>query len=291
MAWRPTLDEWTDPHSGRKDLSERALNSVRSASQDLAQAPVRVLQAARLMAQLGLRVDPSVEATMGEAYRAGSREVPTCNLRREISRLLLCEDPAPGVELLRVTGVDQQLGVGGREDAGRLMALMPADLGLRWVIWLRNASGTRPLRKLRVDVDTTARVQRLSASHPIEERSPRRRGRSLRKWYEQIGAEDFQILVRLRKEELRNVPGDDAERRRIELGGLAAAVAAESAKAEKEKKLIRPVLGGQDIMGALKMQPGPKIGTALAFLTDHVNAHPESNTRAELISLLKEWAE
>ena len=206
MAWRPSLDEWADPHSGRKDLSKRSLSSVQSASKDLAQAPVRVLQAARLMAQLGLRCDPALEAAMGEAYRAGSRQVPTCELRRELSRLLLCQDPSPGIELLRVTGVDRQLGVGGREDAGRLMALMPLDLGLRWAIWLRNASGTQPLRKLRVDVDTTARVQRLSASHPIEERSPRRRGRTLRKFFEQVGPADFQNLVRLRTEELRDAP-------------------------------------------------------------------------------------
>ena len=291
MAWRPSLDEWTDPYSGRENLSERSLRCVRSAPKDLAQAPVRVLQAARLTAHLGLRVDPSLEAAMGEAYRAGSRQVPTCHLRGELSRLILCEDPSPGIELLRVTGVDRQLGVGGREDAGRLMALMPLDLGLRWAIWMRNASGTRPLRKLRVDVDTTLRVQRLSASHPIEERSPRRRGRTLRKFFEQIGPEDFQKLIRLRTEELREVPGEEAEHSRIELESLTAAVAAESAQAEKEKKRIRPVLGGQDIMNALKMPPGPKVGIALAFLTDHVNAHPESNTAAELTKLLKEWAE
>jgi hypothetical protein len=87
------------------------------------------------------------------------------------------------------------------------------------------------------------------------------------------------------------VPGEEAERSRIELEGLAAAVAAESAEAKKEKKQIKPVLGGQDIMNALNMQPGPKVGIALAFLTNHVNAHPESNTPAELINLLKEWAE
>ena len=290
MAWRPSRSEWIDPHSGQKDLEEGQLGCIHTASQDLSRSPLRVLQAARLISDLALRPEAPLEAAMGEAYREGSPKVPTCNLRNELKQLLICEDPTAGIELLRVTGVDQQLGVGGREDAGPLMALMPPELPLRWTVWLRESTGTRPLRKLRVDSDTTSLVQRLSASHPIEERFPQRRGRTLRKRCQQMGEENCKKLIRLRTEELRDVEGDAAEGSRIALRKLAETIAAEPRQAEEERQRVEPVIGGQEIMEILKCPPGPQIGAALAFLRKHIAAHPDENTEEKLKLLLQDWS-
>ena len=290
MAWRASTQEWIDPHEGQGDLLARRLRCIHEPSRDLARDPLRVLQAARLVADLALGVDPSLEAAMEEAYRDGSAGVPTCRLRNEIHRLLLCPDPSTGIELLRITRVDQQLGVGGREDAGPLMAVMPSDLTLRWTIWLRNAVGSRPLRKLRVDIDTAHAVQRLLTSHPIEERFPKRRGRTLRKRCEQIGEENYQKLIRLRTEELRAAEGEAAEVSRSALRKLAQDIEEETRQAEEERKRVDPVIGGQEIMKILGLPPGPQVGAALGFLRRHVAAHPDENTPDHLIALLQEWS-
>ena len=290
MAWRPSQSHWLDPYDGQMDLTQGQLSCIDSALEDLSHSPLRVLQAARLVADLSLRAEPSLEAAMGETYREGSAKVPTCHLRNELKQLLLCEDPTPGIELLRVTGVDQQLGLGGREDAGSLMARTPRDLPLHWTVWLRESTGTRPLRKLRVDSDTTSHVQRLSASHPIEECFPQRRGRTLRKRCEQMGEENYRKLIHLRTEELRDQEGDAAEGSRIALRKLTEAIEAETRQAQEESQRVEPVIGGKEIMEILQCPPGPQIGAALDFLRKHIAAHPHENTTDHLRRVLQDWS-
>ncbi|MFP6639503.1 MAG: hypothetical protein VCC04_04600 [Myxococcota bacterium] len=290
MAWRPRSQEWIDPESGLEDLRNSRLCSVAEPEADLRRSPRRVLQAARLAAALQLQVDPPVEAAMADVFPTRCRNVPACELRHELNRLLLTENPAPGVDLLRRTGADVVLGLAGREDSARLIASAPPDLGLRWFIWLRDSRGSRTLRRLRINLELAGRIQRLLAAHPVEQRLPRRRHHTLRRGFERIGHADCEKLIELRRQELESVEGDVAENSRSELEALALAFAAEVEEAAREESKITPVLAGRQVMALLGLGPSPRVGAALAFLDERVNADPSCNTEASLDALLRDWA-
>ena len=170
------------------------------------------------------------------------------------------------------------------------MALSPIDLGLRWMIWLRNGRGTRPLRKLGTGLDLTRRIQNLLAAHPIEERFPQRRGPSLRKWCARLGDEDCEKLVELRKNELERHPNGQDSESQIRLKTLIGVIAEESAEIEAGQKAIKPLLGGREIMDLLNLPPGPEVGAALLFMKEKIESDPTQNNPSTLTELLKSWA-
>lgn len=290
MAWRHGSQEWHDPTGGLKDLEDRQLRSAQKAEEDFRQSPHRILQAARLTASLHLDVDPAIESAMKAVFATRCRNVPACDLRQELHRLLLTDDPTRGIELLHRTSVDTVLGLAHREDHARLMAEAPRDLGLRWFIWLREARGARALRRLRIDPDLATRVRRLLAVYPLEKKIPRRKGRALRKAFERIGQSDFEKLMEIRHRELEGIEGDAANHSRDELQALFWAFAAELEEVAQEASKITPVLGGTEVMRLLDLPPGPQVGAALSFLEKSVNADPECNTQDALEALLRQWA-
>ncbi|MAI81042.1 MAG: hypothetical protein CL917_19030 [Deltaproteobacteria bacterium] len=290
LAWRPADQEGTDVQNGMRDLQDGHLRCMGAPITDLSQAPARALQAACLAAEYRLTVDPSLQSAMGLAFKDQSEGIPKPELRSHLNRLLLIPDPTPGVDLLRSTGIERQLGLGQGGDSARLMALSPIDLGLRWMIWLRNGRGTRPLRKLGTGLDLTRRIQNLLAAHPIEERFPQRRGRSLRKWCARLGDEDCEKLVELRKNELKRHPNGQDSESQIRLKTLIGAIAEESAEIEAGQKAIKPLLGGREIMDLLNLPPGPEVGAALLFMKEKIESDPTQNNPSTLTELLKSWA-
>jgi tRNA nucleotidyltransferase (CCA-adding enzyme) len=51
----------------------------------------------------------------------------------------------------------------------------------------------------------------------------------------------------------------------------------------------RLAIDGRDVMSALCIEPGPRVGEVLARLDEVVLADPDRNTRASLLALLKTW--
>jgi len=108
MALRlPTL-EFVDPHSGLADLASRTLRTPSPAEVSFSDDPLRMMRAARFVAQLGLSVDPDVEQAMTAAAPTLAI-VSAERIRAELEKLLLTSRPKPGLELLVSTGIAAQM--------------------------------------------------------------------------------------------------------------------------------------------------------------------------------------
>jgi len=93
-----------DPHGGAADLAARVLRTPRSPEQSFADDPLRMLRAARFVAAFGLVPVPELMQAI-TAMHHRLEVVSVERVRDELSRLLVVEDPSPGLWLLCETGL------------------------------------------------------------------------------------------------------------------------------------------------------------------------------------------
>ena len=101
--WK-AADAFVDPHGGLDDLAARRLRTPGRPEDSFADDPLRILRAARFVAQLGFAPAPDVV----EAMRAMADRLSIISAERvrdELTKLLLGELPRTGLELLVDTGV------------------------------------------------------------------------------------------------------------------------------------------------------------------------------------------
>jgi poly(A) polymerase len=100
-------DPFVDPFGGLADLAARRLRTPLQPEVSFADDPLRMLRAARFVATLDLEPD----ATMVEAI-AGMRErlqiISAERIRDELTKLLLAEDPSPGLWLIARTQLSDE---------------------------------------------------------------------------------------------------------------------------------------------------------------------------------------
>lgn len=93
-----------DPHGGMLDLAAGRLRTPSTPEVSFADDPLRMMRAARFVAQLGLTPAPEVVAAMTEA--AGTLGIVSAErVRDELVKLLLADDPVAGLRLLVDTGL------------------------------------------------------------------------------------------------------------------------------------------------------------------------------------------
>jgi len=97
-----------DPHDGFHALREKVLDTPATPQESFSDDPLRMLRAARFSAQLGFVAAPRVVEAMtsmaDEIDRITAERVQT-----ELSKLLLADDPQPGLELLVDTGLGDRV--------------------------------------------------------------------------------------------------------------------------------------------------------------------------------------
>ena len=104
MALRLPSLEFVDLHGGLDDLSARVLRTPVEPEVSFGDDPLRMMRAARFVAQLGFGVDPSVRAAM--TAMAGSLEIVSAErIRDEFTKTLLALAPRDGLSLLVETGL------------------------------------------------------------------------------------------------------------------------------------------------------------------------------------------
>ena len=104
MALRLPSLEFVDLHGGLDDLAARVLRTPVEPEVSFGDDPLRMMRAARFVAQLGFSVDPSVRAAMTSL--AGSLEIISAErIRDEFTKTLLAPAPRDGLTLLVETGL------------------------------------------------------------------------------------------------------------------------------------------------------------------------------------------
>ena len=107
MALSVTDGAFADPFDGLADLEAGVLRTPTSPEVSFSDDPLRMMRAARFTAQLGLVAAPEVvEAIRGMAERLSI--VSAERIRDELTKLLLCDAPWAGLDLLVSTGLADQ---------------------------------------------------------------------------------------------------------------------------------------------------------------------------------------
>jgi poly(A) polymerase len=99
--------QFTDPYGGLGDLAERVLRTPGPPEESFADDPLRMLRAARFVAQLRFAVAPEVMAAM-TAMSADLSRITAERIRDEFTKLLTGADPVAGLRLLVDTGLADQ---------------------------------------------------------------------------------------------------------------------------------------------------------------------------------------
>jgi poly(A) polymerase len=108
MAARLPGYEFTDPYRGFDALQEKVLRTPGRPEQSFSDDPLRILRAARFAAKLGFTVAADVRAAMTE--QAGRLEIVSAErIAGELTKLMLTQDPALGIDLLVQTGVADEV--------------------------------------------------------------------------------------------------------------------------------------------------------------------------------------
>ncbi|HUC37569.1 MAG TPA: CCA tRNA nucleotidyltransferase [Acidimicrobiales bacterium] len=300
----PTL-ELVDPYGGLEDLASARLRTPLDPEISFGDDPLRMLRAARFVASLGLEPDASLIAAVHEMHeRLGI--VSAERIRDELDKLLLTQHPSRGLAFCVGTGLAdvflpelpalalEQDPIHRHKDVlAHTLAVVDktsADRQLRLAALLHDIGKPRTrafgpggvtfhhhevvgarmarerltaLRYSREDTETVTRLvelhlrfhtYRLGWTDRAVRRYVRDAGPLLEKLNELTRCDcTTRNVNRARALEKRI---DELERRIEEL------------REQEELDSIRPDLDGRDVMGHLKVPPGPVVGEALEFLLE-----------------------
>jgi tRNA nucleotidyltransferase (CCA-adding enzyme) len=291
IALEPRSGRVLDPEGGRADLEARRLRAVRDAGARFAEDPLRAVRAARLVASLGLAPDAALLPAMRGA-RPGLAQVARERIRQELEQILLAPHAGRGLALLRQAGIEADWFPGAPADAATVVDALPVWLEVRLAGWLRGTRVAGPLARLRFPKRVVARVEHLLAFHPIEARVTSGAPPALRRLLRRVGRENLEPLLALREAELQAgdaAAADDAPARREQVKRLREALDAVERQGQVALKRSDLAIGGGEVMQILGCRPGPQVGRALEFLSQHVLDEPSENTPERLRELLARW--
>lgn len=93
-----------DPSGGVEDLVAGILRAPKSAEVSFTEDPLRMMRAARFSSQLGFQVDEETEWAMTE-FASSIENISAERVNEELCKLLLTDNPRPGIELLDRSGI------------------------------------------------------------------------------------------------------------------------------------------------------------------------------------------
>ena len=247
-----------DPFGGASDLADRRLRTPLDPEATFSDDPLRMLRAARFLAQFELSVEPPLLVAMA-AMADRLSIVADERIRDELDRLLALPNPAPGFKLLFELGLAERvLGIGG-DGSAAMSRLEQAgdDPMVRLAVLLDNVGSPEKARTALTDRRAPTSTNQavfsiLTAARRAVDQPPKTLP-ALRRWVVDAGGFVNQSV------EVASILG--------EVGTLAADVAA---LMEAEPDLCGPLaIGGGEIMALLELEPGPAVGAAVEELRRH----------------------
>ncbi len=249
-----------DPFGGVSDLQARLLRTPLEPGDTFSDDPIRMMRAARFLAQFQLNCDHSLIAAIKQTAERLSI-VAHERIRDELDRLLALADPMPGFELLFATGLASRV-LGPVADPPSVLKCLAQACNNPLVRLTVLMSGVGSPEQVR-----TALLER-KATKNIRQTVPK--------------------LLAIAQTTITNPPKNQAELRHwvVDTKGkhalalaVVAALSSESGStnnsfaddvttllANEADLLGPPVLDGAEIMAHLSLQPGPVVGQAVAEL-------------------------
>jgi poly(A) polymerase len=104
MALRLPSRTFVDPHQGLRDLLMETLRTPSAPEVSFSDDPLRMMRGARFAAQLGFELDPAAFSAMRDMAKR-IEIISKERVRDELSKLLLADNPIPGLEILVESGL------------------------------------------------------------------------------------------------------------------------------------------------------------------------------------------
>lgn len=243
-----------DPFGGLSDLLDRRiLRTPAPAGESFSEDPLRMLRAARFVAQLGLDLDPEAAAAItGNLDRLSI--VSTERVRDELERLLGAPGWPEGCAVLADTGLDTAV-LGRSLDEAVEMARRHPDLppdARRVLVY-----GDR-IDRLRLPGAVQRRLGAMERHvRRLLETPPGRPDAEARRLADALGAPTAAATL-----ELARALADGGRREWLEAVSAALGAMARSGDLDR----LGPPLSGTDVMELLGIGPGPEVGEALRWL-------------------------
>ena len=326
MALRLPDLELVDPHGGLADLVAQRLRTPLAPGVSFGDDPLRMLRAARFAATLGF--DPDAEVVAAMRAMANRLEIVSVErIRDELDKLLLADDPSPGLWLVARTGLAdeflpelnlmqlEQDPIHRHKDVLEhtiaVVAKTRPELVVRLAALLHDVGKpkTRGYAKNGVTfhhhevVGARMARERLTAlryPNDIVEAVVKLVELHLRFHTYRMGWTDAAVRRYVRDagdllDELNHLTRCDCttrnQRKADALGRRMDELEARIAELREREELskLRPALDGRQVMEVLGVPPGPVVGKALQYLLD-LRLDEGLTDPAEAEARLREWA-
>lgn len=270
------LRRLVDPFGGQADLAARTIRCVGRAVDRFNEDGLRALRAVRFATVLDFGLEAETQAAIGPT-RPVFRKVAFERVHEELRKLLLAPSCARGLELLRSTGLLEDIAPGAVGGPFEAVPRAPADEAARLAVLLSKAPAPRgDLERLKLPTKVLERALVLIAARtPPPADGP---AKPLRLWLRDVGREPEALAQAL---------------------GVIAALdgpqAAQRLEARLQPMLGDPLtakdlaLGGKALMEAMGEGPGPRVGELSRHLLDQVLETPALNTPEALKRLVNAW--
>ncbi|MFO8165407.1 MAG: CCA tRNA nucleotidyltransferase [Desulfatiglandales bacterium] len=311
-----------DPFGGQRDIEEKLVRAVLNPSQRFQEDPLRIMRAIRFSLELGYSIEPETLIaiqSMAQTIDTVAKE----RIRDELLKILMVKKPSIGFNMMRkldlLKRILPELVEGYRKRQNnyhkytiyrhtmetvdainddpilRLSALfhdiakprVRKKINGKWRFFghaTLSAELTKEIMvRLKFSNEWINRVTHLIAHHMFDYKQELS-DKAVRQFIKRIGADNVGCLIALRKaDEIAHGWGRDSEKD----------IETFTNRIDSQIKQLYPLtisglaVNGHDIMNALNVKPGPRIGQILNQLLAIVIEKPEFNTKDKLIEIMK----
>ena len=146
------------------------------------------------------------------------------------------------------------------------------------------------MQQLRFSSPIVHRVELLLRLHPVSSRLRPTDRIGMIRFARRTGSLKLNALIALEEAEL-DLAGDPPAKTRDVLRGLREVLDELRVSDDTASRRRRLDISGADVMKQLDCGPGPRIGRALAYLTECIAMNSALNTAGKLRELLSEWVD
>ena len=311
-----------DPHDGRGDLHRRLIRAIGDPLERFREDGLRPVRACRFAAQFRFEIEPATFAAIPECLDT-VRKVSCERIREELLRLLAAPQPSLGFHLMASCGLlalllpELAAGAGVQQKALHCFdvlehslrscdAAAPENLPVRLAALLhdigkpgasrREEDGTRSfhgheklsaelavglLTRLRFSNQLIHKTRHLVLHHMFNY-TGQWSDAAVRRFIARVGEEHIPDLLALRRADQVGTCGDSSPCAELATFSRRLEDVLAAARALTLKDLA---VDGRDVMGALRLPPGPHIGVLLGELLECVLEDPELNIKESLLAI------
>jgi poly(A) polymerase/tRNA nucleotidyltransferase (CCA-adding enzyme) len=324
MAYNPVESSLIDPNEGITDLARKQIRAVGNPVDRFCEDPVRLIRAIRLATQIKFRIEKNTELTINK-MAASLRQTAPERVREELTKILSCQKPSTGFNLMVRTGLLKEIlpelleGYRKAQNSYHRHTIfkhvmetvdhIETDPVLRWTALLHDIAKPRVrekisgrwtfhrheeasailaeniLQRFKFSRKTVLNVTRLIRQHLIGYDSEWTDG-AVRRLIRRTGADLIKDLLRLRRADL--IAHDmDADWLDL-LDELGTRIESQMQTDPGFMSIQNLAIDGHKVMECLNLPPGPKIGQILRTFQENITDDPALNTEEKLVEMLDE---